>query len=258
MPELLFGHFRECDCCALRIAVSELVGEAQGRRRREARPKRLCGGSHPWHLFNGRSHPPRPHPQRNAKFHCCAPHKIFGRVKCVPTTWGNSRLPIAVCPLGDDIRRIAAVHSCDRAMSANDPLRTLANGLRSLNGTQIFCSEKMVLLIVSAILLLVALTWKRLIFAFAVGSSESRPALLHDAQWGKPDPAFSQRFRNGTSEAQLLQWLAANSFDISGRTQSASRTVHSLPCNERVAVSWKAKNGTIQESNAVVSDGGCL
>jgi hypothetical protein len=109
-----------------------------------------------------------------------------------------------------------------------------------------------------ALALLVALTWNRLGLAVAMASSESRPQLLSDAQWGKPASAFQQRFGEGASEAGLLHWLAANHFEIDGQAQTAIRRVRSMPCNELIAVSWSATRGTISKSSAVVSEAGCL
>jgi hypothetical protein len=109
-----------------------------------------------------------------------------------------------------------------------------------------------------AVTVLVALTWDRLALGVAMALSESRPALLRDAEWGKPAPAFHQLFKDGTPEADLLHWLDANHFEIDGRVPSASRRIRSLPCNERVRVSWAATNGTIRDSRAVVSEAGCL
>jgi hypothetical protein len=117
--------------------------------------------------------------------------------------------------------------------------------------------------LLSGILVLVVvgtLTWQRLALGLAFASAERRPSLLIDAQWKKPASAaaFRHRFPSGSQEADLLQWLAANHFKIDERAQSASRTVHSLPCNERVEVTWAASNGTIRDSRAVVSEAGCL
>ena len=111
-----------------------------------------------------------------------------------------------------------------------------------------------------AVVLLVAVAWQRLGFAVAVASSDSRPSLLRDAQWGKPETtvAFRQRFGRGSSEADLVQWLEANRFQVDQRARRASLKVRGVPCAEDVAVSWKAIGGTIDASRAVVSEAGCL
>lgn len=108
--------------------------------------------------------------------------------------------------------------------------------------------------------LLVALTWDRLALAIAFATSEHRPAQLEDAEWGKPETAaaFRKRFGKGTSEAALLDWLAANRFEIDRPSHRARLMVHGVPCSERVAVSWEAIAGTIRDSQAVVSEAGCL
>jgi hypothetical protein len=111
-----------------------------------------------------------------------------------------------------------------------------------------------------ALVLLVAVAWQRLALAVAITSSDTRPSLLHDAQWGKPETAtaFQERFGHGRSEADLLQWLGANHFQVDRRTHRASLRVSGAPCAEEVAVSWRATDGTIDASRAVVSEAGCL
>lgn len=110
------------------------------------------------------------------------------------------------------------------------------------------------------LVVVLALTWQRLALGLAFASAERRPSLLKDAQWKKPDSAsaFRIRFPSGSQEADLLQWLAANHFKIDGRAQNASRIIHSLPCNERVEVTWAASDGIIRDTRAVVSESGCL
>jgi len=108
-----------------------------------------------------------------------------------------------------------------------------------------------------AVLLLFAFTWQQLMFATTVIPSESRPTLLRDAEWGTPVLSFSRRFGNGTPETELLRWLADNRFEEVDKN-SASRTVHGLPCNERVEIAWTTLDGKIRESSAVVSEAGCL
>ena len=114
------------------------------------------------------------------------------------------------------------------------------------------------LLAALAVLVLAALSWDGLRFGLAVASSESRPSLLDEAEWGKPVPAFRKRFGAGTAEAGMLHWLADNDFEVDRRAGSGTRIIRSLPCNERVLVSWVATDGIISESNAVVSEAGCL
>lgn len=118
--------------------------------------------------------------------------------------------------------------------------------------------SKWILLASVGLALLVAITWNRLGLAVFIASSEDRPQILSDAQWGKPASAFQQRFGEGASEAGLLHWLAANHFEIDEQARIAVRRVRSLPCNELIAVSWSATKGTISKSSAVVSEAGCL
>lgn len=125
----------------------------------------------------------------------------------------------------------------------------------------LFRRSKWLLLTVALVLVvLVKVAWPRIGFAVTVAFSDTRPSLLRDAQWGKPETAaaFRQRFGRGSSEARLVQWLEANHFQVDHRTHSASLKVKSLPCAEDVAVSWTAIGGTINASRAVVSEAGCL
>jgi hypothetical protein len=110
-----------------------------------------------------------------------------------------------------------------------------------------------------ALMLLLAVAWQHMALAVAVASSDTRPSLLRDAQWGKPETAtaFQHRFGRGSSEADLVQWLDANHFQVD-HTHRATLIVKGVPCTEDVAVSWTATGGTIDASRAVVSEGGCL
>jgi hypothetical protein len=120
---------------------------------------------------------------------------------------------------------------------------------------------KWVLLTVAlALVLAVAVAWQRLALGVAVASSDTRPSLLRDAQWGKPETAaaFGKRFGHGTSEADLVQWLEANRFEVDRRAHHASLKLRGVPCAEDVAVSWTAIGGTIDTSRAIVSEAGCL
>lgn len=117
-------------------------------------------------------------------------------------------------------------------------------------------SVKWLLLAGLTIVMVASLFGQKLIFASAVASSESRPALLRDAEWGKPSPSFRVRFSGGTPETKLQEWLAANHFVVS--KNSATRRIERLPCNEQIAVTWSAAKGIIQESSAVVTEAGCL
>jgi len=111
-----------------------------------------------------------------------------------------------------------------------------------------------------ALVLLLALNWQKLALSLAISSAPGRPSLLNDAQWGKPDTAiaFNHRFGSGSSEAALMQWLAANHFEIDRRSHVANLSVNGGVCGEKVAVTWTATNGTIDHNRAVVSEAGCL
>lgn len=110
------------------------------------------------------------------------------------------------------------------------------------------------------LLLVLALNWERLALGVAAATAEHRPSLLEDAQWNQPQSAsaFRHRFGDGSSEADLLQWLYANHFKIDRGAGLAARLVNGFPCAERIDVNWTATNGTIRRSNAVISEGGCL
>lgn len=108
-----------------------------------------------------------------------------------------------------------------------------------------------------AALVFAGLFWQNLLFASALLRSETRPALLRDAEWGAPASAFRERFKPGISETELLRWLAESDFKME-ETGRARLTVQSLPCNETIEFSWETLNGVIRESSAVVSQDGCL
>lgn len=117
---------------------------------------------------------------------------------------------------------------------------------------------KLVLLATFAAMVVTALFfWPNLHFAVAVASSDSRPALLRNADRGTPVPAFRERFSSGTSEKELLRWLAESNFELNG-TGNATLIIHALPCNETVEVSWTSVDKIIQRSSAVVRQDGCL
>ena len=111
-----------------------------------------------------------------------------------------------------------------------------------------------------ALLLFIALAWQRIARAIAFASADTRPALLRDAQWGKPETAvaFQQRFGRGSSEADLVRWLESNRFQVDQSTRHASLRVEGAPCAENIAVSWNATGGNVDASRAVVSEAGCL
>lgn len=95
----------------------------------------------------------------------------------------------------------------------------------------------------------------------AIAFSESRPDLLRDAEWGKQGSArlFERQFRRGTPATELLSWLSASRFTVDQSGARASRTVASLPCNERIDVTWTADaGGRLTSATAVVHEAGCL
>ena len=120
--------------------------------------------------------------------------------------------------------------------------------------------SKWLLAAVVALLLVLALNWEGLALGLAAATAEHRPSLLDDAQWNQPQSAsaFRHRFGNRSSEVDLLQWLSANHFKIDRGAGRAGRVVNGVPCTERIGVTWTATNGTISQSNAVVSEAGCL
>ena len=107
---------------------------------------------------------------------------------------------------------------------------------------------------------LAVLNWRSMLFASAVASSDNRPVLLRDAAWGKPETAknFQQRFRQGSSEASLLRWLHAETFEIDQLAHRATLTIAGVPCRESIAVTWKGDGGVISKADATVSEAGCL
>ena len=107
----------------------------------------------------------------------------------------------------------------------------------------------------------VALNWQSVALGLAVSLSERRPALLADAKWNQPATArsFLSRFRPGTKESALLEWLNSNDFTVDRDSGRANRLISSLPCNERVEITWsKASDDAIVNAEARVSEAGCL
>lgn len=102
---------------------------------------------------------------------------------------------------------------------------------------------------------------ERLLFAVAVGTSETRPDLLADAKWNRPDSAaaFRQRFHAGVVERDLISWLRENRFVLDSSQRAANRRIESLPCNERITITWAAdSDGKLTTADARVSEAGCL
>jgi len=134
-------------------------------------------------------------------------------------------------------------------MERRQPWRTKGSSLAIL-----------LLILLAALTWATARNWEAIKIGIAVAFSEHRPALLRDAEWGKPETAsaFHHRFPDGSSEKDLLAWLAANHFGIDQAAHRAERTVRAYPCNERIEVSWAASDGIVLQSSAEVSEGGCL
>lgn len=113
----------------------------------------------------------------------------------------------------------------------------------------------------AAVAILVALNFETVIWASAVLLAEKRPSLLRDAKWNDPASArlFQGELSAGAEEADLLEWLEQNRFDIDRLGRRADRLVGGFPCNERVAVTWAADSRSrLQGSNAIVTEAGCL
>lgn len=107
---------------------------------------------------------------------------------------------------------------------------------------------------------LLAVSWRTAVFTSAVVTSDRRPALLEDANWGQSNggAAFGRRFHAGVLEADLLSWLEANTFIVDRAGHRAERRLAGVPCAEDISVSWSAKDQRISRANAVVTEGGCL
>ena len=91
---------------------------------------------------------------------------------------------------------------------------------------------------------------------YALGQ-EPRPALLFNAEWNKPAPAFNQQFPPGAPEADLRRWLAGNRFRING-PGAASKLVGGVPCSEAIDIAWQARAGRLTRASATVRESGCL
>ena len=115
--------------------------------------------------------------------------------------------------------------------------------------------------VVVVIALIIALNWQSLMLGSAMLLSEKRPRLLNDAAWDQPKSArqFHARFARGTSEANLLDWLAEYDFNVDHAARTATHRVQGLPCNELIEVTWHVANkDVIVDAQAVVHEAGCL
>jgi len=109
--------------------------------------------------------------------------------------------------------------------------------------------------------LFLAVNWQGVLLALAMTSNETRPRLLDDAEWNKPQTAveFNKRFAAGSRQSDLLTWLQANGFEIDLGNRAASRIIKALPCNEAVEVEWEANSaGALNGARATVREAGCL
>ena len=116
-------------------------------------------------------------------------------------------------------------------MSAFHPLQTFAKRLRfPMMELRLSRRGKWSLIAIACLMLLLALNWERLALGVAAATAEHRPSLLEDASWNQPESAsaFRHRFGNGSSEADLLEWLSANHFEIDRGTRHADRMVHGV------------------------------
>lgn len=91
--------------------------------------------------------------------------------------------------------------------------------------------------------------------------AEDPPELLMDFQW--PDrmhsDRFSKRFRKGTPEGELLDWLEQNEFEFAERQGVATRQYDGGVCSHSFEVSWTAENEMLlEDANADVTGYACL
>ncbi|MES2441633.1 MAG: hypothetical protein V4574_02290 [Pseudomonadota bacterium] len=117
------------------------------------------------------------------------------------------------------------------------------------------------LLLAAALLVVLALSWRQILFGYAMLAAERRPALIADAARERPESAvaFGRRFARGVAEAELLGWLRENGFSIYPRQHRAERLVLSLPCNENIVVTWSSDAaGRLERAAATVREAGCL
>lgn len=104
------------------------------------------------------------------------------------------------------------------------------------------------------------LNWQTILLSGSILLSDTRPALLADAKWNDPATArkFNSRFVTGTASAELVEWLRQNDFQVRADQGRAERKISSLPCNERVVVTWRSDSGRLAERRATVTESGCL
>jgi hypothetical protein len=113
-----------------------------------------------------------------------------------------------------------------------------------------------------ALLIVVAFSWKTILWTVLVVGSERPPELLSDVkQWDDPAAAvkFERRFPPGAPERELLAWVSDNRFEIDGQARRATRRIGSVPCNEVIEVDWSADaGGRLRSATATMSEAGCL
>jgi hypothetical protein len=106
-----------------------------------------------------------------------------------------------------------------------------------------------------------SLVFVGLMTSWGCAGPDGRPSLLADAHWDAPASAqrFLSRFPPSANEGELIAWLESNNFMVDRNAGRASRLVHSLPCNERIEITWsKLSDNVIGRAEARVSEAGCL
>ena len=113
---------------------------------------------------------------------------------------------------------------------------------------------------VAGIAALVALTWPAAPFALAALASEKPPEILMDFDYPErmESAAFANRFKAGTGETELSNWLKRNGFEIVTQS-SAKRRYEGVPCAYTYHVEWQSEGGILRrDATARFAGYGCL
>tara|TARA_B100001179_G_scaffold226521_1_gene207680 strand:+ start:858 stop:1238 length:381 start_codon:yes stop_codon:yes gene_type:complete len=113
---------------------------------------------------------------------------------------------------------------------------------------------------IAAIAALAVLTWPAAPFALAALTAEKPPELLLDFAYPEDmeSHAFGARFKEGTSESALIDWLRYNGFEMADNS-SASRHYAGMPCSYHYRIEWQSEDGALRRDAVAHVEGyGCL
>ena len=107
---------------------------------------------------------------------------------------------------------------------------------------------------------LLALTWPAAPFASAALTAVEPPEILLDFEYPErmESGAFADRFKAGTAESDLIEWLRRNEFNVASGT-SATRRYEGAVCTYSYHIEWQKKGDALQrDATARLGGYGCL